>query len=199
MSFVINPETNRLIKVGGPSYRRLMKKQLAQQQREAMESGEPTLYATNSKEELDPYAELGYTQHQPNSATLRMPSLKKATKKSKIGKRRMRNQPTQEEMSSYTANAATRAVNENMGQLADMSANCKTPEDLKDLENVLQKMILTKMLERQEGTADVQRSNRLKTMQSGIQKSKAFRQDYQHPQECEYELEEATENEYENE
>ena len=90
-----------------------MRKQLAQEQaREMRESAAQQIVDEN--EAVDPYENLNYIQPLPNDNNRR--NVKKIIPK-KIGKRKKRQQISQEEMSYYTANSASRVFQNNMGDL----------------------------------------------------------------------------------
>lgn len=189
MSFVVNPETNRHVRVGGPTYRRLMRKQLAQEQaREMRENAAQQVVDEN--EVNDPYENLNYIQPLPNNTKHSV--MRKKVPRKKVGKRRIRQQPTQEEVSHYTAASASKVFQNNMGELVDQASNCKSNKDMQKLEDHLQKLILAEMMKKQSGdSADQQREKRRSNMGRSISKSKTIQ-----PlrQQSRYELEEEEED-----
>lgn len=156
MSYVINPETGRQIKVGGAAYRKLMRKQLMEQQREAMAQGYTAAYEENQ----DPYEELGYVENKPvPRGNIRVGK--------KIGKKKSKKIPTHEEISAFTAKSATRAFQENMGDIVSKATQCETEDDMMKLEKHLQTMILKEMMKSQDPP-----KKRLEKMKRSMQQSR---------------------------
>ena len=192
MSYVINPQTNRHIKVGGASYRKLMRQQLAANQQEAFDNGEQDIYV----EKEEPYQDLQYVQPRKlrTSSKQQQPF---APRKRMVGKskplpflgdsphagkkvRKRRTQPTQEEISQYTAKSASAAFQNNMGDLVDKYTECETEDDLDTLEKHLQKLILNEMMKGQKQPP----KQRLHNLKQSVSTSKKIMQ----PEQDEYEL-----------
>ena len=193
MSYVISPESGRRILVGGPTYRRLMRKQIAKEQARNMQE-DAAQQVVDEDVLLDPYENLNYIQPLPDGNT-RHP-IKKVLKK-KIGKRRIRQQPTQEEVSHYTAASSSKVFQNNMGELVDQASVCRNDQDLVDLANHLQKLILAEMMKKQdkEATGVQQRQQRLSTMTKSIERSRSIKP--KKPQRYELEEQYTDEVEYE--
>lgn len=167
MSFVVNPNTNRLIRVGGSAYRKLIKQQMLDEQKQ---NGLPAIQQSANPEDgvteeeyqrqyrdQDPYANLKHVQRKPRKTT--------APVRKKIGRRRR--QPTQEQISQYTAKAASRAFQNNLGTLTEVAQKCENEDDLGELDSYLQKLILEEMMAK---PATAQK-NRLQNMKQNMQNS----------------------------
>jgi hypothetical protein len=141
--------------VGGAAYRKLMRDQLKAKQHQQDYQYE---------EEEEPYEDLGYVQ----------PKQRQNKPVRKVGKRKIRNQPSQEQISQYTARCATKAFQDNVGTLADSAAACQTEEDMKSLEKHLQKLILQEMMKQKK---PVKPKERLQNLQKSVQQSKSMRQE----------------------
>ncbi len=89
----------------------------------------------------------------------------------------MRQQPTQEEVSHYTAASASKVFQNNMGELVDRANECETEQDMTELENHLQKLILNEMMKKNppEQTPVQARKKRLTNMKENISNSKSIR------------------------
>ena len=133
---IINPNTSRPVKVGSRTWLGLVKQGLI--------SGH-----YRDPRELDTVPETcedGYVEQKIETINKTLPRGKQAVRgrgryKGKIVSRNT--QPTAEEISRYTAQIASRAVNNNIEELADSD----------DLEGLLEKMIMEEMLSTRPSTA----------------------------------------------
>lgn len=142
MSFVLNPETNRMVKVGGAKWRELVRRgmvnNLATQQIEEYKS--PNILAANQEA-----AETNILNH--------------GAKKKKIGMKtsRMRGgktyqweaTPHQEDIADYTAKAASRTLHKHMESLSEQLHDAyenDSDEELGDFEYKLKNLILQEMV-----------------------------------------------------
>jgi hypothetical protein len=175
--YVLNPKTQRSIKVGGGVWRSLVKEGIFEGTYEAPDK--KILYDIEEVDDIDALRNEYDEKLTPDIHAVR--GRGKYKNKLVVRKKRI----TAEQMSDYTKNTAIQAVKENMDELTGYSTD--------DLEAELERIINEEML-----TGRTLKNHKKKTQKQNNKKAR-FVEEVQDEEEEEYEEEEEDENEEEDE
>ena len=192
MSFVLNPKTNRMIKVGGKPWRSLVKEGIIAN--DPIAPGKPLFVGSTIEEAKKKKAEMMEDVVNKRSTELKKPDTR-ILRPNHFPARRGRKivevakTPRQEEIAEYTAQCASRTLHKHIDSLSDTLEDAYDQCDgsdgiddacLKEFENNLKNLILEEMLSGEATKAPTRNLN--KSMQARTKKN------YIEP-ETEYELE----------
>lgn len=147
MSFVLNPQTSRMVKVGGKKWRELIKQGMIEN------SPVKTLPATvlhEAKDENEAKV-IKNILSRPEEEITKKIGMKKNTYAVRRGNKvlEFRNRPRQEEIANFTAESASRTIHKHMDQLSgDLEDAYENGDDeeLGDFEHKLKELILQEMV-----------------------------------------------------
>lgn len=152
MSFVLNPKTNRMIKIGGKPWRKLVREgMLPNDPITPIGGGNNTLYEAKNEKEAEQAREEILTEQ------VRTTAAQKLTKNQVPGRKgkkvvKITNPPKHEDLARYTASCASRTLHKHINDLSDQleyaysESNELDNSQLKEFEDNLKDLILQEMI-----------------------------------------------------